>query len=673
MLRAFVAEVDRSASPRAAEPQAAAGDGRLEEALRLQADLLLRASDYEAAAAVYTRLLLEWPDSPSREEYLFRRANAFLSAGDEPRALKDFQSLAGGADGPAANGPAGGAARGGRASPYLAESLYALGYAYASGREYARALPYFERALAAGGPRELAGRALLARGVCLYNLERYDEALETFRRLAVESGKPAAGEAGGTAAEPWIGEGLFHLGRTLYRMDRMEEAVEGFRQAAAALGGRSGGAEALFWQGTAELRLGRLEPARDSFLRLAREHPLEPRLAESPVPGRALRIQAGPARGGGGPAGAGPRTGGLGPRPAGPGALREGLGPVPARPPARGRRRLRGAAQGGGRPAAGGGGVLPHGGGRLPARRAGRRPWPGSSWRRGPAPVPAARRRSTPSTGAVWPPSAARAGRGGAAGVLGLPEGPAGRPVPRPGPGPPARGAGREGRRGRGCRPEVLPPDGSRRGRAPPAAQPGAPGIRARPVRAGVGGGRGRCWSGSAPRGRPSRCAARRTCSPGGSTSAGGELERARQVFIGAGRRPQGPHRRLRPARGGPGPGGAREEGGGGGRVPEGRLPLPGLRRPGGGVAVPRGPGVRGARPHRGGAAARPPAAGRAPRKPLAEGADRRRGRRRTGELHLPAAARRPAARPSLRSRIPLHFFRRVADGESNQEPEVAV
>ncbi len=260
-----------------------------EEALRLQGDLLLQASDFSGAAEVYSRLLLAYPDSAFRREYLFRRANAWLSLQDIPRALKDFQKIVDG-----------GADAGGGGARFLPESLYSIGYAYASGHEYARALPYFEKALDALSPTpaspasapggaagsaaaaDLRGRILLAQGVCYYNMERYEEALASFRRLTGGgAGGPPAAPSPAAPPSSWPGEGWFHLGRTLYRMERLEEAVDGFRRAADALAGRPEAAEAMFWQGNGLFRLGRMEQARDIFLSLARGHPKEPRVAES--------------------------------------------------------------------------------------------------------------------------------------------------------------------------------------------------------------------------------------------------------------------------------------------------------------------------------------------------------------------------------------------------------
>ncbi|UCF98768.1 MAG: tetratricopeptide repeat protein [Spirochaetaceae bacterium] len=248
---------------------------RREEATRILAALYFENGDSDKAEPLYTKLITRYPDSSYQDEYLFKRGSTQLqrgSAGSEQTAalaaaLKDFYTLI-------ERWPD---------SPYLAESSYNIGYIYSRRGEYKRASPFFEDVLQAEPSPELAGRAILAAGVCAFNAGEYEQAIEWFRKNA---GGPRTGMAypsvdRSNPASAWTGESWFYLGRTHYKLEQLEKAADTFGRAAELLEGTAQGEEAQFWKGLSEFRLNRLEQAKESFLILTRRYPGGQRLAES--------------------------------------------------------------------------------------------------------------------------------------------------------------------------------------------------------------------------------------------------------------------------------------------------------------------------------------------------------------------------------------------------------
>jgi len=225
-----------------------------EEATRLLASLLEDRGDMRSAAARWDSLVTTYPQSTSLAEYLYRRGNAYLAVGSGPSALDDFQRVY----------------RDYPTSSWRNESAYAIGYLYTQRGEYPRALPFFQALTRGAG--EVADRGSLSLGVCLFNMGNFDAALSTLQALRAR--KPT------TVPEGTI---VLYMGRTLYRMEKLADAAARLTEASTLLAGAHSqdGADAQYWLGWADLRLGNLVDSRDAFLALATRYPNDPRRAES--------------------------------------------------------------------------------------------------------------------------------------------------------------------------------------------------------------------------------------------------------------------------------------------------------------------------------------------------------------------------------------------------------
>lgn len=243
------------------------GSGRTEEASSLLASLLVKSGDSAGALARWDSLVKGFPRSDSLPEYLYKRGAALLALDRLSAALDDFQAVVTGLP----------------RSSWSAQCSYAIGYVYSRRAEYPRALPYFESA--APNPRstamqdhadaDLAERSLFSLGICLYDMGSFEKALA---RLAELRARRPKGFSDGVIA--------VLMGRTLYRMGRLDDAVLRLDEAAELLradpsADAADRADAPYWLGWANLRLGRLVEARDAFLVLARGYPSDPRCVES--------------------------------------------------------------------------------------------------------------------------------------------------------------------------------------------------------------------------------------------------------------------------------------------------------------------------------------------------------------------------------------------------------
>jgi TolA-binding protein len=223
-----------------------------EQALALEASLLDRSGRGREARERYGQLLARYPFSALKEETLFQRASSYLAAGDTGAALKDFFVVARGS------------------SAFRAESQYNIGFIYSQRGEFARAMPYFAEALAAGGT--LSARAALASGVCQYNAGDYARALAWFLRLE--------GLPDNLRRQPdEQAQGWYFQGRALYKLERLGEAEQLFARAASVQSPQR--EEAMYWRAVSLFRLDRLEAARQAFLDLAAAFPAGQRAAEA--------------------------------------------------------------------------------------------------------------------------------------------------------------------------------------------------------------------------------------------------------------------------------------------------------------------------------------------------------------------------------------------------------
>lgn len=235
------------------------GSERSEEALKLLASLLDARGEITKSSERWGSLVAMHPDSPSLPQYLFNRGTALMKRG-APGALDDFQRIL----------------RDHPTSPVRNESEYSIGYIYARQGEHARALPYFQD-VARRADGDLGARSQLSVGVCLFNMGRFDAALASLQALAAAH---PSDSLGATA--------LLYVGRTLYRTEKLAEAVKRLSDAASALEAApvsvdvdAEAADARYWLGWSQFRLGNLAEARDAYVLLARLHPADARVREA--------------------------------------------------------------------------------------------------------------------------------------------------------------------------------------------------------------------------------------------------------------------------------------------------------------------------------------------------------------------------------------------------------
>ena len=240
------------------------GSARTEEAASLLASLLVKGRDSAGALVWWDWLVKGFPGSDSLPEYIYKGGMALLSLDRLSEALDDFQVVV---------------TRFPR-SPWSARSSYAIGYVYSLRAEYPRALPYFQSAAQNPGSSaaqddaagELPEHSLFSLGICLYDMGSFEKALARLGELRNRKPKGISDSAIAVL-----------MGRTLYRMGRLDEAVHRLGEAGKddPSADRAVRADALYWLGWANLRLGHLVESREAFLVLARGYPADARRVES--------------------------------------------------------------------------------------------------------------------------------------------------------------------------------------------------------------------------------------------------------------------------------------------------------------------------------------------------------------------------------------------------------
>jgi TolA-binding protein len=230
-----------------------------EAASRLLASLLDKTGNSQGAYLKWDSLVSGFPQSAALAEYLFRRGSAALASNRNTVALDDFQRVA----------------KEFPRTTWQRESAYAIGYLYAQRGEYPRALPYFQSVSKDPSGGDVAERGRLSEGICLFNMGSYDEAYASLQKL--RASKPRSVSEGAI---------ILYMGRALYRMEKLEEAAARLGEAASLLASdrstdASDAAEATYWLGWAQLRLGKLPEARDSFTATATRYSESPRRGES--------------------------------------------------------------------------------------------------------------------------------------------------------------------------------------------------------------------------------------------------------------------------------------------------------------------------------------------------------------------------------------------------------
>ncbi len=119
--------------------------------------------DYNAAIQAYTRVIEHFPGHPLTEDALYGIAYCYTEQGDPDQAADGYARLI-------------------QAFPetrYSVEINMRLGEYYFTMEDLTRAITHYQQVIAAGGP-EYAEKALYKQGWCYYNLDRYEEAKDSF-------------------------------------------------------------------------------------------------------------------------------------------------------------------------------------------------------------------------------------------------------------------------------------------------------------------------------------------------------------------------------------------------------------------------------------------------------------------------------------------------------------
>ncbi len=204
---------------------------------------LLHAGDPSEAVRIWKGLLDRLGGKPLlRDRVRFFLGNGYLALGDPKGALGHLRTIE---------------------DPQLRKKGFlALAWYYFERERWGIASQW---ALKAGG-----GEGKLIRGLCLFNLKAYDEALGVLRELEeVEGGEELKKRA------------IFYEGLCLYKLGRFLEAAGKLEEFAKAFPDDPLLPQALYWRGWALSRAGRWEEAEIPFLKLASEYPKHPLAPEA--------------------------------------------------------------------------------------------------------------------------------------------------------------------------------------------------------------------------------------------------------------------------------------------------------------------------------------------------------------------------------------------------------
>ena len=119
--------------------------------------------DFNAAIQAYARVMERFPGHPLTEDALYGIAYCYTEQGDPDQAADGYARLV-------------------QTFPetrYSVEINMRLGEYYFTMEDLPRAITHYQHVVAAGGP-EYAEKALYKLGWCFYNLDRYDEAIDSF-------------------------------------------------------------------------------------------------------------------------------------------------------------------------------------------------------------------------------------------------------------------------------------------------------------------------------------------------------------------------------------------------------------------------------------------------------------------------------------------------------------
>lgn len=215
----------------------------------------LGSGEPQKAAALWDKLISEFPRSARMPGWLLARGRVSLEAQDTTKALADFSRLL--KDHPkAAEGP---------------EARYQTGLVYLKRQEPIRAEAWFYGLVEELGSGDLYQRALLARGICFVNAGKTELARGSLQRLIRES-----------PTGVWTGEAWSALGRNALQAALFEEAAEAFGLAELGLTDPVARASALWSRAEAlAAQPAAVQAASEAYARYAVDYPAPPRAAEA--------------------------------------------------------------------------------------------------------------------------------------------------------------------------------------------------------------------------------------------------------------------------------------------------------------------------------------------------------------------------------------------------------
>jgi len=253
---ALLAKAGKHAEARAAFEQvvktypdhALASDALLGWGLALEEE-----KQFAKAAEVFGRLIARTDDAKTRQQALYELAWSLQQAGKETEATEAYRRLA-------ETFPA---------SPLAADAHFHLAEVAYRAKQYEKAVPLYEKALAAEDER-LKDKVLYRLGWCRWAQKQYPEAAALFDRLAAECPKSDL------AAEARLqaGEAYAKAGQPSEAVDRLQKLLASdprdFEHAA----------EARFRLAECQALLGRHEQALAAFTDLEKKHPDFPGMAK---------------------------------------------------------------------------------------------------------------------------------------------------------------------------------------------------------------------------------------------------------------------------------------------------------------------------------------------------------------------------------------------------------
>ncbi|MEA3366577.1 MAG: tetratricopeptide repeat protein, partial [Planctomycetota bacterium] len=208
---------------------------------------------FEEAAGVFRRLLAGAKDPKTREQATYELAWSLQQAGKQAEAAQAYRQLADGFPD----------------SPLAADAHFHLAEAPYRQKDYAKAVPLYEKALAAGDER-LQDKVLYRLGWCRWAQKKYPEAAALFDRLVKECPKSGL-----------VPEALLQAGEAYAKAGKPSEAIQRLQALTnAKYKTFEHAAEARFRLGECQAILGRHDQALGTFTELEKAFPEYKRMAK---------------------------------------------------------------------------------------------------------------------------------------------------------------------------------------------------------------------------------------------------------------------------------------------------------------------------------------------------------------------------------------------------------